>query len=187
MDACSLVNALGRNTILSLAEAELFRVRWSEEILVETERALSGMFNSRNVSAPESMAKRQVAAIRKAFPDALVDGYEKSRLDDSALPDAGDAHVIAAACRCRASILVTENTRHFPESVLSPYGIESKTADDFIADTVDLDPLLAVRALARMRMRFQNPALSSDTLILRFESQGFIQTADLLRPYADQL
>ncbi|MFK7858226.1 MAG: PIN domain-containing protein [Granulosicoccus sp.] len=187
VDACSLVNALGRNTILSLAEAELFRVRWSEEILCETERALTGMFAARNVSAPESLAERQLTAIRKAFPDALVDDYEEFKPDGQTLPDSDDGHVIAAACRCRASILVTENLKHFPDSVLSPFGIETKTADDFIADTIDLDPVLAVRALATMRLRFKNPGLSSDTLLLRFESQGFIQTADLLHPYADQL
>jgi len=117
----------------------------------------------------------------------LVDDYEQFRPDPNALPDAGDAHVIAAACRCQASILVTENIRHFPESVLSPFGIESKTADDFIADTIDLDPVLAVRALAIMRVRFKNPELSAESLLLRFESQGFIQTANLLGPYVDQL
>lgn len=187
VDACSLVSVLGRNTILSLAEAELFRVRWSEEILGETELALARMFATRGHNAPEDLAVKQIAAIRRAFPDAMVDDYEEFKPEVSILPDGDDAHVIAAACRCRASVLVTENIKHFPDLILSPLGIESKASDDFIADTIDLDPLLAVRALARMRVRFQNPKLSADTLLLRFESQGFIQTADLLRPYARQL
>ncbi len=55
VDACSLVCTLGRNTILCLADAELFRVRWSEEILSETELALAGMFAMRGHSAPESL------------------------------------------------------------------------------------------------------------------------------------
>jgi len=40
IDACSLVCALDRNIMLSLAEAELFRVRWSSEILDETKITL---------------------------------------------------------------------------------------------------------------------------------------------------
>ena len=187
VDACSLVSALGRNTILSLAEAELFRVRWSEEILSETESALAGIFATRGHDSPQALATKQIAAIRRAFPDALVHDYEAFKPEADILPDGGDAHVIAAACRCRASVLVTENIKHFPVSVMSPMGIESKTSDDFIADTIDLDPLLAVRALARMRARFNNPKLLADTLLLHFESHGFIQTADLLRPYASQL
>ena len=66
-------------------------------------------------------------------------------------------------------------------------GIEAKTSDDFIADAIDLDMLLAVKALAKMRARFQKPQLTSEALLLRYESQGFIQTVDLLRPYADLL
>ncbi len=61
VDACSLVSALGRNTILSLAEAELFRVRWSEEILRETELALAGMFATHGHDTPESLGARQIA------------------------------------------------------------------------------------------------------------------------------
>lgn len=40
VDACVLCSPLKRNVILSLAEAELFRVRWSDEILDETEKAI---------------------------------------------------------------------------------------------------------------------------------------------------
>lgn len=145
------------------------------------------MFATRGHDAPAVLAARQITAIRKAFPDAMVDDYDEFKPEVKILPDGDDDHVIAAACRCRASVLVTENIKDFPVSILSPLGIESKTSDDFIADTIDLDPLLAVRALARMRARFQNPKLSPDSLLLRFESQGFIQTADLLRPYARQL
>ncbi len=117
----------------------------------------------------------------------MVNDNEEFKPVIKILPGGDDAHVIAAACRYRASVLATENIKHFPVSILNPLGNESKTSDDFIADTIDLDPVLAVRALARMRVRFQNPKLSPDSLLLRFESQGFIQTADLLRPYARQL
>lgn len=44
IDACSLVGVLGRNTLLSLAEVELYRARWSEEIFAEVEQAICKMF-----------------------------------------------------------------------------------------------------------------------------------------------
>ena len=47
IDACSLVIALGRNTMLSLAEAELFRVRWSSEILDETKITLDKILEAK--------------------------------------------------------------------------------------------------------------------------------------------
>jgi len=37
--------------------------------------------------------------------------------------------------------------------------MESDTSNEFIADAIDLDPLLAVRALVRVSVRFQNPKL----------------------------
>lgn len=39
VDACSLVSVWRRNLLLSLAEAEFFRLRWLQPILAEIERA----------------------------------------------------------------------------------------------------------------------------------------------------
>lgn len=41
LDACVLGGALRRNMLLSLAEAGLFRPRWSNRILDETQKAIS--------------------------------------------------------------------------------------------------------------------------------------------------
>jgi hypothetical protein len=40
IDACTLASALRRNLLLTLAEAEFFRVRWSVQVLDETQRAI---------------------------------------------------------------------------------------------------------------------------------------------------
>jgi len=47
----------------------------------------------------------------------------------------------------------------------------------------DLNPLPAEGAWASMRERFQNPQLSAGTHLLCYESQDFLQTTNLLRPY----
>lgn len=187
VDACSLVSALGRNTLLSLAAAELYRVRWSETILAETEGALEGMFAERGADGPGAIAARQIAAMRRAFPEATVEDYDELAPAADALPDPGDAHVIAAARACRASVIVTENLRHFPTGPLATLGIEVKSSDEFVADAVDLDPALALGALATMRARFEKPELTAEALLLHSESQGFILTADLLWHHVGRL
>ncbi|WP_405235104.1 hypothetical protein [Lentisalinibacter orientalis] len=49
VDACVLASALKRNLILSLAEAELYRVRWSQLAIDEPEQAIARMLVDRGV------------------------------------------------------------------------------------------------------------------------------------------
>ena len=46
----------------------------------------------------------------KALPDALVTGYEPL-IDSVELPDRDDRHILAAAIRCDASVIVTQSWR----------------------------------------------------------------------------
>ncbi len=64
--------------------------------------------------------------------DALIDGLR--------LPDADDRHVLAAAIRCNASVIVTFNRKDFPDAVLSAYGIEAQHPDVFVDNLFDLEP-----------------------------------------------
>ncbi len=66
------------------------------------------------------------------FEEALVTGYEPL-IDTLLLPDPNDRHVLAAALKCEAEVIVTENLRHFPADALSPFGLVAQSADDFIA------------------------------------------------------
>lgn len=121
--------------------------------------------------------------MERAFEDASVAGYEALAGSLTDLPDPDDAHVIAAAVRTRASVIVTENMRHFPEAVLAPLDLEAKTADSFIADTIDLDPGRAIAAVRRMRERWQNPEKTPEMLLLDLDAGGFTQTVDALREH----
>ncbi|MGK7651294.1 PIN domain-containing protein [Roseovarius sp. B08] len=87
----------------------------------------------------ETDGSRQRAAIEAAFPEALVTGYEMFE-DKIALPDPNDNHVLAAAIATSASVIVTDNLADFPSAVLDPHAIQAISADDFIADTIELDP-----------------------------------------------
>lgn len=152
VDACVLVRVLPRNIILSLAEAGLFRPRWSETILEEMERALRDKIYKGKDNAAE-LAATQRARISIAFDEALTHDYEACLPVDIKLPDDNDRHVIAAAIKVGASVIVTDNVKDFPIDVLAPLDIEVKTADGFIADTLDLPEghREAVAAIRKMR------------------------------------
>jgi hypothetical protein len=64
----------------------------------------------------------------KHATDALVTGYE-DLIPGLHLPDPNDRHVLAAAIRGRADVIVTLNIRDFPGHVLAPYGIVAQHPD----------------------------------------------------------
>lgn len=183
VDACSLVPALNRNLLLSLAEAEFFRVRWSVAILDEAERAIAKVIADKGIADAEDRAKRARGHMEGAFGDAAVTGYEGLTNDLEGLPDPGDAHVIAAAVKTRASVIITDNIKHFPQRLLTPLDLEAKTPDAFIADTIDLDTGRAVAAVRQMRERLRRPEKSAETLLLDMDAAGLTETVDVLREH----
>jgi hypothetical protein len=189
VDACTLAGVLKRNLLLSLAEAGFFRVRWSERVLDETERAIAKIYERRNTEAAQAAAHgaRARTSMQTAFEEAMVSEYDDLLPIAEKLPDQGDAHVLAAAFKTQAAMIVTENLKHFPNAVLIPLNIEAKSADAFIADTIALDPGRAVAAIRKMRLRFKRPEKTGEVLLLEMEADGLIETVDLLRPHVTSL
>jgi predicted nucleic acid-binding protein len=183
VDACTLVSVLKRNLLLSLAEAEFFRLRWSAEVLDETQRALEEIHQKRGFRDAVARAARARAFMEAAFEDAMVDGYDHLLSLAAELPDQDDAHVLAAAVKTQASMIVTENLKDFPSKVLSALNIQAKSADAFVADTIALDAGRAVATIRQMRAGFKRPEKTAETLLLEMEADGLVETVDLLRPY----
>jgi hypothetical protein len=86
----------------------------------------------------------------KHAPDALVTGYE-DLIEGLQLPDPDDRHVLAAAIRGRADVIVTANVRDFPADILTPLEIEAQHPDEFIAYLLDLAPGVVPEAARRHR------------------------------------
>jgi predicted nucleic acid-binding protein len=173
VDANVLAGALTRNIILSLAEAGFFRPYWSSRILDEFER-----YCAERTGSSEN-ATRQRGRIEAAFPEAIVNGLN--------LPDPDDCHVLAAAIKAKAGVIVTENVRDFPAQELNLHDIEILTLDQFVADILDLAGPEAVAALRVMRERFNNPEITAEGLILKVETLGMSETANFLSSYKDLL
>lgn len=187
IDACVLVSAPRRDLLLTLAEAEFFRVRWSRNIISETQSALRNIFAERGVEDHDARAARAVAAMQTAFPEALVDDQEGLQPLTFGLPDANDEHVLSAAVQTQAQAIVTDNLADFPAAILSPLNIEARTADDFIADTVALDEGKAVAAIRSMRVRLRRPEMSPQDFLKSLETHRLFVTASILSNHADSI
>jgi hypothetical protein len=84
-------------------------------------------------------------AIRKHFPEAWVDGYEY--LIPSMTNQPKDRHVLAAAVRAQAEIIVTYNRKDFPAAALAPYSISAQGPSAFLKSVYDLDQEAVLRTL----------------------------------------
>jgi hypothetical protein len=183
VDACALAGALKRNLLLTLAEAEFFRLRWSDQILDETEAAIAAILKGKGVEDATDRAARARKAMVAAFEEACVDDVAAMMGSVPDLPDATDRHVVAAALKTRASVIVTDNLKDFPAHILTPLNLEARSADAFIADTIALDPGRAVFAIRRMRERFSRPEKTAEILLLDMEAAGLTETVDVLKPH----
>jgi hypothetical protein len=102
-DACILAGALKRNLLLTLAEAEFFRLRWSVPVLEETERAIDKILQGKGVADATERSKRARLAMETAFEEACVIEFDHFLPVCAALPDPNDQHVLAAAIKTRRS------------------------------------------------------------------------------------
>ena len=127
LDANALYAAYLRDALLRLAEAEVYQVRWSRQILDEMSRNVL----ENNPDLPRENMERLMKTMERAFPEAMVTGYEP--LIPSMTNDPKDRHVLAAAVRGRADVLVTSNVRDFPPGASEPYDVDVQTPDEFLS------------------------------------------------------
>lgn len=178
LDTNVLVGALTRNIILSLAEAGIFRPRWSATTIDEEFVRVFG----RLYPGEAHNASKQHAEILRAFPEGTAE-VEDCIVAGLELPDPEDRHVLAAAIKTKASLIVTDNLKDFPADSLAQHEVEAISADDFIADCIDLAGPEAVAVLRTMRERLKKPEIDAEGLLVRIEQIGLTQTATLLTPY----
>ena len=103
------------------------------------------------------------------------------------LPDPDDRHVLAAAIRGRADVIVTRNLAHFPEVELSRYGVEAQHPDDFVTHLIHLEPRLVIAAVAEHRASLERPPKAVEEYLCTLEDQGLLTSAALLREHSDEI
>jgi predicted nucleic acid-binding protein len=122
LDTCTLYGAYLCDSLLRLAEAGTYRPLWSADVLDELERALVAR------GLESKAVTHRIGEMRRAFPDAEVGGYEN--LVERMTCDPKDRHVLAAAVRSDAAVLVTFNTDDFPGASTAAYDITVVHPDD---------------------------------------------------------
>lgn len=122
--------------------------------------------------------------MNEAFDDALVTGWE-TLPPSITLPDPDDAHVVAAALVGGADVIVTENTKDFPEDVLGPLGLAAIRLDEFLIDQFDLSPTGACRVVIEQAAAMKRPPVDLRQLLDRLSRSGARTFAQRVRDELD--
>jgi len=179
-DACVLYPAPLRDLLMRLAMCDLFQAKWSERIHDEWTR---NVLKNRPDLTTENM-QRVRELMNKHVQNSIVTDYE-SIIPSLTLPDEDDRHVLAAAIRGHADVIVTFNLKDFPQSQLSMYGLEAQHPDEFVSHLIDLAPYLVFEVLHQQQAALKNPPQSIDQLLLTLERSGLPVSISRLRETAN--
>lgn len=149
LDANVLFPASLRDILLRTAGAGLYRLQLTEDILEEVRHNLvkKGM--------SETKAQRLVDVVKDIYKDALVTGHHL--LINSMPNQEKDRHVLAAAVKSRAQVIVTQNLKDFPSEALAPLEVEAQSPDDFLVHLFYLDQELIIRILIEQAGELRKP------------------------------
>jgi predicted nucleic acid-binding protein len=161
---------------MRLALTGLFQAKWSADV---HEEWIRNVLHDRPDLSREKLERTRLLMDLHAT-DALVTGYE-SLIPGLELPDPGDRHVLAAAIRGRADVIVTANLRDFPQQIIEAFGIEAQHPDEFVIHLLHLAPALVVAAAREHRESLKKPAKTIQEYLKTLETQGLAQSGSLLR------
>lgn len=162
-----------RDLLLWFAFDELYTPKWSQHIFDEWRSIML----RKGVDTQE--AEKRILNVQEAFPDAQVLNYE-ALIPALELPDHKDRHVLAAAIKTNANVIVTQNIKDFPTQYLSQFGLSAKGLDDFLTDTIDLNHETAVRSFKRLVANKYRPPLTEHQMLDRYRKLGLVDTANYL-------
>ncbi|ASB50769.1 PIN domain-containing protein [Alkalitalea saponilacus] len=162
-----------RDLLLWFAYYELYTPKWSKNIFSEWIEVMK----RKGISKDEAYKRAEV--MNKAFPDALVKNYEPL-IKGLVLPDEGDRHVLAAAIKTNADLIITNNLKDFPTDYLIDYGMKAKSPDEFLTDIIDLNQELSIAAFRKLVLNKKNPPYDEYDVLEIFRKNGLKDTADYL-------
>ena len=154
------------DTLLRIAEAGLYRLHLTQEILNET---------TRNLVQKNRMTEKKAVwfqqQIQYNFPESLVKDYES--LIPLMTNDPKDRHVLAAAVKIKADVIVTFNLKDFPSDSLDLFGIKAQSPDDFLIDLFSNCGMdIGVDIIKKQAAALKKPPLSIRDVIVRLNYQA---------------
>jgi len=162
-----------RDVLLWFAHYRLYIPKWTADIHREWAEVM------KRKGVPKAEIEKRCHKMNEAFPFASVNNYE-SLIEKLELPDNDDRHVLAAAIKVNASQIVTNNLKDFPIAYLASFGLVAKSADDFLADIIDLDHETSVAAFRELVMYRRNPEMDEYQVLDAMRRNGLKDTADYL-------
>ncbi|WP_127845318.1 PIN domain-containing protein [Psychroflexus aestuariivivens] len=165
-----------RDLLFWFAYFDMFTPKWSEHIFDEWKDVMK----RKGISDEEATKRTEKANL--AFPDALVKNYS-GLIPHLTLPDPKDCHVLAAAIKTNANLIVINNIKDFPKDYLANFGLRAKTADDFLTDVIDLNLDQAIKAFKQLVLNRRNPNLDEFEVLKILRKQGLKNTADFLHSH----
>jgi hypothetical protein len=181
-DACVLYPAPLRDLLMRLALTDLYRARWSNQIHDEW---INAVLRNR-----PDLSRQHLECIRSLMNahvrDALVDGHQPL-IPALELPDPDDRHVLAAAIKCGADLIITFNLNDFPDHALASYGLGACHPDSFLVDQLNLDAERVCMAMRQHRASLKNPPKTVEEYLETLEEQGLSRFSQAARHYAAEI
>ena len=161
VDADCLHKLYLRTLLLTLASDGHMQLLWTEEIFQEAVQSLIARFPESN-----SKLRKKFKAIKEFFYETEVTGHEHL-IGSLGCRDKNDEHVLAAAIKGRADVLLTFNLRDFPRTVHSQPEIVHP--DIFLTLWFTENTEVGISVLANWLVRFKYPSMDSGsaTALLR--------------------
>ena len=178
LDASVLYPAPLRDLLLELAVADLYRAKWSEAV---HEEWITALLRKRD-DLTRGQLERTRDLMNAHTRDALVSDFEQL-IEILDLPDPDDRHVLAAAIKGRADMIVTTNLRDFPAGKLEVWGIEAQHPDEFLTHQFHLSQPTFLQAVRTVRQRLKNPPRSVEEYLDTLRAQGLLATVNAIEPF----
>lgn len=179
LDACVLYPAPIRDLLLQLASRGLFRARWTKKI--EEEWVFNLLKNRPDLTRQQ--LERTCELMRASILDCLVEDYEDLS-EGIKLPDPDDLHILAAAIKVQAQVIVTSNLKDFPKEILYRYGIEVQDPDTFLRHQISLYLPEFLFCIKSIRSRLKKPPKNATEYLFDLYSH-LPQTVNVLKDYSD--
>lgn len=150
LDACVLAPMPLADTLLRLAAARAYQPLWTSEIMTEVRRTLTGKFG-----LGANQVRYREGEIRRHFGGAWVRGYQE--LIPAMKNHPKDRHVLAAAVRAGADLIVTYNLRDFPDHALHECAVRPICPSSFLRRIWREDPARFDDAIDRQAKAMSKP------------------------------
>ncbi|MGH3381453.1 MAG: PIN domain-containing protein [Actinoallomurus sp.] len=175
-DANVLYGNTLRDLLIRIAQAGLVQAKWTHKILDE---ALENLAANRPDISDEKLYRLR-GLMNASVRDCLVEDYEPL-MEGLKLPDPDDRHVLAAAIKAGAQIIVTSNLRDFPAREIATWSLEAKSPDDFVLDQIDLDDRVVWACVQQIVDSRVNPPETIEDVLSALENAGLVESVAAMR------